>query len=277
LYDSQTVDLLATDVPTQHFGSTTINVTPGTLHSFAVIPDSTTETAGSAFNVRLTALDQYQNVDTNFTGAQCVTFSGPHNAPNSAKPSYPAAGTCGTGASAVTFDNGFVDGPNILNVTLFDAETANFVATLTTGTQTGSQNITVNAASTIAGIGITAITQNTTPLLLCTGGVGSITCSSTGESASGGNVLTASIQLEDQYGNATVNTSINPLLIDIQATGGRIVVPNGTGVLSVSGGQSVSSSSFTLTRTLGPGQSVVMTATLENTSPAQTVTVTLGS
>ena len=110
------------------------------------------------------------------------------------------------------------------SVTLFDAETADLTATLTTGTQTGSQAITVNAASAIAGIGITGITQNTTPLLSCTGGVGSITCSSTGESASSGNVLTASIQLEDQYGNATVNATANPLLIDLQATGGGNVV-----------------------------------------------------
>ena len=67
-------------------------MTPGTLHTFAVIPDATTETAGTPFNVRLTALDQYQNVDTNFTGAQCVTFSGPDNAPNGATPTYPGQG-----------------------------------------------------------------------------------------------------------------------------------------------------------------------------------------
>jgi hypothetical protein len=277
LYDSQLVDLLATDVPTGHFGSTSINVTPGTLHTFAVIPDATTQTAGAHFDVRLTALDQYQNVDTNFTGAQCVTFSGPDNSPSGAKPSYPVPGGCGTGNSAVTFDDGFVDGPNILSVTLFDAETADLTATLTTGTQTGSQAITVNPASAIAGIGITGITLNTTPALLCSGGVGSITCSSSGESPSSGNVLTASIQLEDQYGNATVNATANPLLIDIQATGGGNVVPGGTGALSVSSGQSTSSSTFTLSRDTGAGQTVVMTATLENTSPAQTLTITLGS
>ena len=218
LYDSQLVDLIATDVPSQHFGSTSINVTPGTLHTFAVIPDSTTETAGTPFNVRLTALDQYQNVDTNFTGAQCVTFCGPDNAPNGAKPTYPGQGTCSaTGSSAVTFDNGFVDGPNILSVTLFDAETADLTATLTTGTQTGSQSITVMPPRPSPASESRESPTNTTPGLACSGGVGSITCSSTGESASSGNVLTASIQLEDQYGNATVNATANPVMIDIQA------------------------------------------------------------
>ncbi len=67
-------------------------VTPGTLHTFAVVPDSTTETAGTAFNVRLTALDQYQNVDTNFTGAQCVTFSGPGQRSERRHPTYPVPG-----------------------------------------------------------------------------------------------------------------------------------------------------------------------------------------
>ena len=277
LYDSQTVDLVATDVPSLHFGSAVIDVTPGTLHSFALVPDFTTQTAGMPFNVRLTALDLNQNVDTNFTGAQCVTFSGPDSAPNGITPSYPDPGGCGAGASAVTFDRGYVDGPNILSVTLFDAETADLVATLTTGTQTGAQEITVNASSTIAGIGITGVTQNTTSLLSCTGGVGSLACTSTGGFNSSGNILTASIQLEDQYGNTTVNTTADPILIDFQTTGQGNVVPGGTGALSILSGHSTSSATFTLSTDTGSGQTVVMTATLENSSPAQTLTITLSS
>jgi hypothetical protein len=277
LYDAQPVDLMATDVLSQHFGSTEIDVTPNSLHSFAVIPDSTTQTAGTHFNVRLTALDQYQNVDTNFTDAQCVTFSGPHSAPNGTAPKYPDPGTCGAGSSAVTFQDGYVDGSNVLSLTLFDAETADLTATLTTGTQTGSQAITVDAAPTIAGIGVTGISPNTTPLLSCAGGVGSITCSSSGEGASNGNVLTGSIQLEDQYGNATVNSSTAPLLVDFQTSGSGDVTPGGTAALSIPSGQSVSSSTFSLTRDTGTGESVTLTATLENTTPAQTLTVTLSS
>jgi hypothetical protein len=276
LYDSQPVDLIATDVPSQHFGSTSINVTPGTLNSFAVIPASNTQTAGTAFDVRLTALDPYKNVDTNFTGAQCVTFTGPLNSPSGATPSYPAPG-CGTGTSAVTFLNGYVDDANILSVTLFDAQTADLTATLTPGTQTGSTEITVNPSPTVAGIGITGVIQDADPSLSCVGGVGSITCSSTGESPLSGNVLTASIQLEDQFGNATVNAGAGTVLVDIQVTGAGNVVPGGTGALSVLSGQSTSSNTFTLSRTTGTGQLVTMTATLENTSPAQTLTITLSS
>jgi len=66
-----------------------------------------------------------------------------------------SGGACTTGSSAVTFLNGYVDNTNILSVTLFDAETADLTATLTTGTQTGSHAITVNPSPTVAGIGIT--------------------------------------------------------------------------------------------------------------------------
>jgi hypothetical protein len=271
------VDLVATDVPSQSSGSTMVNITPGTLDTFAVIPDATTQTAGAGFGVRLTGLDLYQNVDTNFTGSQCVTFSGPDQAPNGATPQYPTSSDCATGSSPVTFVNGYADGPNSLDITLFDAETTPLTVTLTTGTQTGSHEIVVSASPTVAGIGITEITPNAIPALACGGGVGSIICTSTGESDSGGNELSASIQLEDQFGNATVNTTANPLLIDLQTSGAGSVVPDGTGVLSILNGQSTSSGAFTLTRALGSAQTVTLTASLEDTAPAQTVTVTLSS
>jgi len=108
-------------------------------------------------------------------------------------------------------------------------------------------------------------------------GVGVITCTSTGEQASSGDVLTASIQLEDQYGNATVNSTVNPLLIDIQATSGGNVVPGGTGALSVFARSVDVVVHIYLTRDTGTGASVTMTAMLENTTPAQTVAITLSS
>jgi hypothetical protein len=84
LYDSRLVDPWRPTSRAGIFGSAALNVTPGALRTFAVVPGSTIETAGTAFNVRLTALDPYRNVDTNFTGARCVTFSGPDDAPNGA-------------------------------------------------------------------------------------------------------------------------------------------------------------------------------------------------
>jgi len=170
LYDSQLVDLLATDVPSQHFGSTAIDVTPATLQSFAVIPDSSTETAGTPFNVRLTALDQYQNVDTNFTGAQCVTFSGP-TTPRMAPPRViRLRGSLHHRLLSRHLPQRLRRQYEHPERHPLDAETADLTATLTTGTQTGSHAITVNPSPTVAGIGITGITQNTTPVLACTWG-----------------------------------------------------------------------------------------------------------
>ena len=250
-------------------------MTPNSLHSFAVIPDSTTRRRGPLQRPTHRPRPVPERGHELHRRPVCHVL-GPHSAPNGTAPKYPDPGTCGAGSSAVTFQDGYVDGSNVLSLTLFDAETADLTATLTTGTQTGSQAITVDAAPTIAGIGVTGISPNTTPLLSCAG-AGSITCSSSGEGASNGNVLTGSIQLEDQYGNATVNSSTAPLLVDFQTSGSGDVTPGGTAALSIPSGQSVSSSTFSLTRDTGTGESVTLTATLENTTPAQTLTVTLSS
>ena len=48
-----------------------------------------TQTAGTAFNVTITATDAYGNAATNYAGAQTVTFTGPSNSPNGTAPAYP--------------------------------------------------------------------------------------------------------------------------------------------------------------------------------------------
>jgi len=75
-------------------------------------------------------------------------------------------------------------------------------------------------------------TTNTTPAVSCTGSVGAVTCSSTSEPNSSGNVLTAKLQIEDQYGNMVTNTG-GTINIDIATSGNGSVVPTGTSALSV--------------------------------------------
>ena len=91
-----------------------------------------TQTAGTPFNVTLTASDQYGNAGS---GTQAITFSGPSSSPSpvSAAPSYP---------SSVTF----VGGTGTANITLYDAQTTTLTATTPLGTST-SPSFTVNAAS----------------------------------------------------------------------------------------------------------------------------------
>lgn len=141
LYDAQTTSLTATQVSlTGTSGSFTVQ--SGALASFSVNPSTSTPTAGTALNLSMTALDSYGNTDTAYTGAQCVTFSGPPSSPNGTAPAYPAAGPCSSG-SAVTFSAGTA----AVSVTLYDAQAASLTATDNPTSKSGSANLTVGVAA----------------------------------------------------------------------------------------------------------------------------------
>ena len=69
LFDAQSTNLNATDVPSGVIGSTTLSVAPGTLHSLTVTPQTPTPVAGVPFATDLSAFDQYGNLDTNYSGS----------------------------------------------------------------------------------------------------------------------------------------------------------------------------------------------------------------
>jgi alpha-tubulin suppressor-like RCC1 family protein len=72
------------------------------------------QTAGTAFSVKLTALDAYGNTATGYSSSKTIAWSGPGNAPNSNPPSYPST------ATSVTFTNGVGTATGIM---LYKAET----------------------------------------------------------------------------------------------------------------------------------------------------------
>jgi len=93
--------------------STTVKATEGTLEGTSpsltvkaaatkklTVPTPSEQEAGVAFNVTLTATDEYGNLTTSYTGAKTLTWSGPANAPSGQAPEYPAS------ATAVTFTEG---------------------------------------------------------------------------------------------------------------------------------------------------------------------------
>ena len=82
--------------------------------------------AGQAFTEQISAVDTYGNT-TNYgtTGTnECLTFSGPSNAPNGQAPTYPAQGSCASNVSQVKF----VDGVATPSITLVDAQTTTLTA-----------------------------------------------------------------------------------------------------------------------------------------------------
>jgi hypothetical protein len=100
LYDAQTTTLKAKE------GATTIEGTSGSFTVKAAVakkltvPTPSEQEAGAAFNVTLTAIDEYSNTATSYAGSKTLAWSTPANAPNGTAPEYPAS------ATAVTFTAG---------------------------------------------------------------------------------------------------------------------------------------------------------------------------
>lgn len=122
LYKVESVNITVTDGSISNGTGTAVSVGPATAATFT-IPTPSTQTAGAAFNVNLTAYDTYGNTATGYSGSQTITFSGPANSPNGTAPSYPAT---------VSFSSG----SGTASITLFRA--ASTTLTATQGTVTGS-------------------------------------------------------------------------------------------------------------------------------------------
>ena len=137
LYDAQTTSLTVTQGgATGNSGNFTVNGT-GTVGTFA-LSNIGTQTAGTAFNVTVTAADPYGNPSSGYAGTKVVTFSGPSNSPNGHVPTYPASVT-------------FTGGVGTASITLFDAQTTTLTATATGPNLTGTSNsFTVNGRSASA-------------------------------------------------------------------------------------------------------------------------------
>jgi len=134
LYDAQSTTLKAKE-------GTTIE---GISGSFAVkaavakkltVPTPAEQEAGAAFNVTLTALDEYSNTATGYAGAKTLAWSTPANAPNGTAPEYPATVT-------------FTAGAGTASIKLYDAQSTTLKAKEGATTVEGtSGSFTVKAAA----------------------------------------------------------------------------------------------------------------------------------
>ena len=98
LYDAQSTTVKATE-GTLEGTSPSLTVKAAATKKFSV-PTPAEQEAGVAFNVTLTATDEYANLATSYTGAKTIVWSGPANAPSGQAPEYPST------ATAVTFIEG---------------------------------------------------------------------------------------------------------------------------------------------------------------------------
>jgi hypothetical protein len=131
LYDAQTTTMTVNFFSGS--GSTgSFTVKPASASALGVAA-STTQTAGSAFNATLTALDAYGNTQPSYEGTKDVSFSGPATSPDGKAPAYPASAS-------------FLAGVGTVSVTLYSAQKTTLGAS--DGTLSGtSSSITVKATS----------------------------------------------------------------------------------------------------------------------------------
>jgi hypothetical protein len=182
-----------------------------------------TKTAGTAFNVTLTATTNGTTTNTAYTGSKTVTFSGPSTAPDGTAPTYPATVT-------------FASGVGTANINLKAAETATLNAT--DGTISGSTTVTVQAGA-ISQLGYT----NT-----------SVSCASGTANVGNGGTFTFKVTAYDAYlnpktGARTINLSRSP------TTGTTLSAPS----LAITAGNSETTSSASLTIPVS-NPSIVLTA-----------------
>jgi hypothetical protein len=255
---------------TSAVNSGAFTVSSAALSSFTLSPSTSTPTAGTAFTVGLTALDQFGNTVTSYTGAQCITFSGPANSPNGTAPTYPARGTCSSG-SAITFSNGVATGTNVANITLVAATkpaTVTLTATDNPSGKKGASSLTVSAGAA-HGLAFTNCAVSTGGLVTCSASGEASTVSVKKKSSTAGGTWTAKVGLIDQDGNeATASGAIAATVSFTTVTGksntASITYSSGTS-LAITSGASQSSNTFTFQPTTNGAMSPYGTVTASST------------
>lgn len=169
-----------------YFAATTGILTVGATRLLVTLPGQTftsgsgnsgtvnNQTAGTSFNITLTAVDANNNIDTSYSGSKTINYSGPGNAPGGATPTY---------TTTVTFTAGQATG---VATTLRDAGTTTITATDGTLTGVASSSLTVDPATA------TKLGFGTQP-------------SNTGDAAAITPAVTAEVQ--DTYGNVVISST----------------------------------------------------------------------
>jgi len=138
LYDAQTTTVRAKESAIEGVsGSLTVRAA---VAKKLTVPNPSEQEAGVAFGVTLTAIDEYGNTATSYSGSKTIAWSGPVSAPSGQAPEYP------TSASTVTFTAGIGTASAIR---LYDAASTTLKAKEST-IEGVSGSFTVRAASAVS-------------------------------------------------------------------------------------------------------------------------------
>ena len=238
-----------------------VTVPAAALSSLAVAPATGTPTAGVPFNVVVTAFDQYGAVFTAYTGAQCLTFSGPRSSSGGTAPTYPVRGACAAG-SGVTFAAGVAT----VSVTLTAAET---VALRATDNPTGATGVSANlvvAPASATKLGFTVQPSNALQNTAFTN--------------------QPAVAVQDSFGNTvTTNTSSVTLAITSgSGTSGAVLTCTSNPLAATAGVApfagcriNLAGSGYTLTATDGALTAATSTAFTISSGTPKTVAISSGS
>jgi hypothetical protein len=247
LYDAQTTTLKAKE-----------GTIEGTTASFAVkaaatkklsLPTPSEQEAGSAFNVTLTATDEWGNLTAGYSGAKTLAWSAPANAPSGTTPEYPVS------ATAVTFTAG-VGTASALKLPDAQSTTLKAKEGSIEGT-TGSFTVKAAAAERFvwAHAAVTAGKIEGTCLFACT------TASITNNKK-----FTAHVSVADKYGNIVSNLGAASAA-KVEKTGGEGTLTNATGLTIPTAGLAESTKIFEYTSPASGTSEAVLKLKLEEGSP----------
>jgi len=203
------------------------------------------QTAGSSFNITLTAVDSSNFTDTLFTGSQTVSYSGPANAPGGASPTY---------TTSVTFASGQA---SAIATTLVDAQTTTITPTISGLTGVSSSSVTVSSGTA------NKLAFTTSPGGTLTGGTAFAT--------------QPVVTVQDSYGNTVTGSSAS---IALAITSGT---PSSGGPGTLSGTTPVSASSGVAAfgglsiNTIGTGYKLTATSSGLTGADSATFIITVGT
>ncbi len=229
LYDAQSSTLKATE-----------GTIEGTTGSFTVkvaatkkltVPTPSEQEAGVAFNVTLTATDEWGNLATSYTGAKTLVFSEPASSPSGQAPEYPAS------ATTVTFAEG-VGTASLIK--LYDAQTTTLKVkegATVVGTS-GSFTVKATAPERFAWahptVGAGKLEAGTCPFACITSSIGN------------SKKFTAHASVTDKYGNIVSNLGVASKA-KVELTSGAGTLANATGLTIPTSGLAESSTIFEYT------------------------------
>ncbi len=299
LYKAESVSVDVSDGSIDSTGNNAydldVTVSQAAINRLEITGD-TSQTAGTANELTITAKDTYGNIDTTYTGDKALTFSGPSASPGGTAPTVSdktdAAQTVGT-ATTITFTAGVSSAGG--SMVLYKGETVDVEVSDGTISSTGSGNydlgVTVSPVSAsnlaITGTGTQAAGASQSITITATDGFGNVDVAYTGDksltfsgpsSSPDGDAPTMTDKggTDTNFGSSTTVT----FSTGVSSAGGSMILYKAETVsVDVSDGTINSSANvaYDLDMTVSPGTASRLVATgtaLQIAGGAQSLTIT---